>query len=372
MANISDIANVITSDLILRSINHPLLFLDSENNILTSNNAAEIFFGVSSLILEKNKIDIFLPFSSPLLNLIDQVKEKNVSINEYSVQLNTINNKDFKTLDIQISYVELNSSYIMMVLIIERDIALKFNKQYLKMGSTKSIVGLSSMLAHEIKNPLSGIRGAAQLLGDNIKNEDILLTELICDETDRITKLVDSMEIFTDERVIEKETINIHSVLNRVKRIAENGFSKHINFVEIFDPSLPEIQANKDQLIQVFLNLIKNSTEAISKKNISGEIKLKTTFLSGMRIALPSSSEKINVSLCVSIEDNGPGIPDYIIDNFYEPFVTDKNTGSGLGLAIAMKIIQDHDGVIEFNSTSAGTRVDILLPVYLNINGDTT
>ena len=361
--------NNISIDLLLRSINHPLLFVDKENNIVISNNAAEIFFGASSVILEKNKIDAFLPFSSPLINLINQVQSKKISINEYSLKINTINNNVLKALDIQTTYVENNDPYI-MILLIERDIAVKFDKQYLKMGSTKTIVGLSSMLAHEIKNPLSGIRGAAQLLGDNAKEEDSLLTDLICDETDRITKLVDSMEVFTDERTLKKETINIHSVLNKVKRIAENGFSKDIKFIDIFDPSLPCIEANKDQLIQVFLNLIKNSTEAIIKNNISGEIILRTAFLSGMRIALPSSSEKINISLCVSIEDNGPGIPNSIIDNFYEPFVTNKTNGSGLGLAIAMKIIQDHDGIIEFNSSPSGTKVEILLPIYTNTIGE--
>jgi two-component system, NtrC family, nitrogen regulation sensor histidine kinase GlnL len=359
----------INIDLMLRSINHPLLFIDNENNILMCNSASEVFFGISSVILEKNKLDNFLPFSNPLINLVSQAKEKKISINEYSVKLNTINNKNFKTLDIQITYTDNKQSFL-TILLIERDIAVKFNKQYLKMGSTKSIVGLSSMLAHEIKNPLSGIRGAAQLLGENASKDDFLLTELICEETDRITKLVDSMEVFTNERAIVKEIINIHSILNRVRRIAENGFSKGIKFIEIFDPSLPDIEANKDQLIQVFLNLIKNSTEAITKKSISGEIIIRTSFMSGLRIALPSSNEKVNISLSVSIEDNGPGIPEFIIENFYEPFISDKNNGSGLGLAIAMKIIQDHDGIIEFDSSTFGTKVTILLPIYSNKTGD--
>ena len=169
--------------------------IDNENNIVMSNSAAEEFFGISSVILEKNKLDKFLPFSNPLINLVNQVKEKKISINEYSVQLNTINNKNFKTLDIQITYTDNKEPYL-TILLIERDIAVKFNKQYLKMGSTKSIVGLSSMLAHEIKNPLAGITGAAQFLSLSLSAEDREMTDLIVEESKRIVSLLDQVEQF--------------------------------------------------------------------------------------------------------------------------------------------------------------------------------
>src|SRR3990167_1635145 len=139
------------------------------------------------------------------------------------------------------------------------------------------------MLAHEIKNPLSGIRGAAQLLEQSADDDDRSLTTLICDETDRIVKLVDRMEVFADERPVDREPVNIHVVLDHVKRLAQPGFVRHIKFVEEYDPSLPPVLANRDQLVQVFLNLLKNATEAIGEGAIDGEIHLATAFRPGVR-----------------------------------------------------------------------------------------
>ena len=147
----------------------------------------------------------------------------------------------------------------------ERTIADKMDRQLTHRGAARSVIALAAMLAHEIKNPLSGIRGAAQLLEQSAGDEDRQLTTLICDETDRIVKLVDRMEVFADERPVEREPVNIHVVLDHVKRLAQTGFARHIKFVEEYDPSLPPVLANRDQLIQVFLNLVKNAAEAIGE-----------------------------------------------------------------------------------------------------------
>ena len=156
----------------------------------------------------------------------------------------------------------------------ERTIADKMDRQLTHRGAARSVTALAAMLAHEIKNPLSGIRGAAQLLEQSVGDDDRTLTRLICDEADRIVKLVDRMEVFTDERPIEREPVNIHVVLEHVKRLAQSGFARHIKFVEEYDPSLPPVLANRDQLIQVFLNLVKNAAEAIGEDAADGEIQL--------------------------------------------------------------------------------------------------
>ena len=147
----------------------------------------------------------------------------------------------------------------------ERTIADKMDRQLTHRGAARSVIALAAMLAHEIKNPLSGIRGAAQLLEQSAGDDDRTLTRLICDEADRIVKLVDRMEVFSDERPVEREPVNIHVVLEHVKRLAQSGFARHIKFVEDYDPSLPPVLANRDQLIQVFLNLVKNAAEAIGE-----------------------------------------------------------------------------------------------------------
>ena len=273
---------------------------------------------------------------------------------------NIIDKKEHEV-DIQVSPFE-DTDYLLLMFI-ERGIAKKFNRQYMQAGSAKSLVEMSSILAHEIKNPLSGIKGAAQLLLDGASRENQSLISIICDETDRINNLINSMQIFSDSSQIKKEKINMHTIFNHVKMIAENGFAKDIKFVEKFDPSLPHVYGNKDLLIQVLMNLIKNSSEAIKNNASKGEIILSSSFLSSVRISLPTSSKKIELPLCFSIEDNGGGIDKDIYENIFDPFITSKKDGKGLGLSIVSKIIQDHDGVIECGTTSKGTTMSILFPV---------
>lgn len=353
----NDLAHVV-----LNTIRHPVVMIGPDDRISFANSDAESFFRASRAILARNRISDFVPFGSPLLALVAQVRDKMTPVNEYRVDVSSPRIGNDKLIDIHASPVpELPGAVILMFQ--ERSMADKIDRQMTHRGAARSVTGLAAMLAHEIKNPLSGIRGAAQLLEINLSDEDRALTKLITQETDRIVSLVDRMEVFSDERPIDRAPVNIHVVLDRVKAIAVNGFGARMKLIEDYDPSLPPVYANRDQLVQVFLNLVKNAAEAVGDRP-DGEIVLSTAFRPGIRLSVPGTSERISLPLEFCVKDNGPGVPDDILPILFDPFITTKTNGSGLGLALVAKIIGEHGGVVECDSSSRGTVFRVLLPAW--------
>lgn len=352
------------STAVLQALPQPIIVCGEDRSIVFVNYAAEAFFGASQSVLSRQRLDDLIAFGSPIIGLMQAVADRRGPMTEYRVRVGSSRfseGQDDRIVDVFASPLSEADGRIAL-LFQERTMADKIDRQLVSRGAARSVTGLASMLAHEIKNPLSGIRGAAQLLEQSVTPDELPLARLVRDEVDRIVDLIDRVEVFGDDRPVEREPINIHVVLDRVKLLAKNGVARGISFSEDYDPSLPPVAGNRDQLIQVFLNLVKNAAEAL-ERTPKPEIKFSTAFRPGIRISVQGISERISLPIEIVIEDNGPGVPPDMVPILFDPFVTTKSNGSGLGLALVAKIIGDHGGVVDMDSRPGRTRFRILLPV---------
>ena len=344
---------------VLAALPDPVLVVDALDRLRYANAAAEEFFDAGASMLMGISLSELLPTDSPVFALIDSVRRTGASVSEYGVGIDTPR-LGSRVVTVQSAPLGDEHGYVVMTLQ-GRTMAAMIDRQLTHRNAARSVTAMAAMLAHEVKNPLSGIRGAAQLLEENAAVADRELTRLICDEADRICALVDRMDVFSDRRPLEREPVNIHEVLERVRRAAQSGFARNVRFVEEYDPSLPPVDGNRDLLIQVFLNLVKNAAEAAPQQG--GEIILSTAFQHGVRLAVAGSDSRVHLPLVISVTDNGDGIPEDLRPHLFDPFVSTKHNGSGLGLALVAKVVGDHGGVIEFESQPRRTVFRVYLPM---------
>ena len=376
----------VAAQAMLEAMPVPLVLLGPDDAFRYANQAAEQFFGLSMLQLAQLCLSDLVPPDSPLFLLIEQARGNGATIADHDLTLESPRLRR-RGVAVQAAPMPDEAGCILLTLQ-DNSAARALDRQMLFRGAARSVSGMAGVLAHEVKNPLSGIRGAAQLLEASVAEQDRELTVLIRDEADRIRALVDRMEAF-GEKPIERRAVNIHRVLEHVRRLAQTGFAPHIRFSEVYDPSLPPVWGNRDQLVQVLLNLVKNAAEAIDDARGgsgsgsgdgargeggtaggSGEIVLATAYQHGIRVAVPGNAQRRHLPLVVTVRDNGPGIPESIRPHLFDPFVTSKPSGSGLGLALVAKIVEDHGGLIEVSSRPGRTEFRLCLPVLADDGDD--
>ncbi len=335
----------------------PTLLIDARSRIRQANPAAEIFLNASARALADQPVFDRLAIDAPVEEALARVRANHAALNINDVDVTTGERPPVQC-TIHLAPLQDDPGTILMILS-PRELADRLGRSRGARTAARSAIGMAEMLAHEIKNPLAGISGAAQLLSMNLAPEDRELADLIVEETRRIVKLLEQVEQFGNLRPPECRPVNLHDALDRARRSALVGFAAHMTITQDYDPSLPPTFADADQLQQVFLNLIRNAAEACKA---GGTIRLRSFYDHSLRIR-GKDGALAALPLTVEIIDDGPGIQPDLAANIFQPFVSGRENGTGLGLALVSKIVTDHGGWITVESTPGRTLFRVSLPM---------
>ena len=351
---------------LLNMLPFPLLLIDSEDKFVWLNPAAESFFQSSTAYLAGRVLTEMLPADSPFFALLHRVRKAGRPVVEKAMGLVSpklgVRTGAIQMVPIAVSGQPETQAQI-LVSIQEQSMAEQLSTQSQFKGAALSMAKMTALLAHEIKNPLAGIKGAAQLLELDLPVEYRELSGMIVDETDRITSLLSRIETLSSDTPVKFADVNIHEVLDHCIRITKASFGRHLTVIRRYDPSLPDVRADRELLVQCFLNLFKNAAEATKAGD---ELTLSTSYSLTRYVSSLSDGRRVHLPFQIEIEDTGAGIPDELADHIFEPFISTKSGGSGLGLAMVASVIAVHGGSITPLPRRQGTCFSINLPVMTN------
>jgi len=336
----------------------PAFLIDAENQICDVNSAGEGFLNASRKSVIGSPVWDQIAVDAPIEGAFARARENSSPLFVNDIDVGSGNRAPLQC-SLQIAPL-LGHPGVMILMITPRELAGRVNQSHSVKAAAQSAIGMAEMLAHEIKNPLAGITGAAQLIAMNLTPEDLELTDLIVEECRRIVKLLEQVEQFGNLSHPNFSAVNLHDVLDRARRSALLGFGAHMNIIEDYDPSLPLALGDPDQLLQVILNLIKNASQAADPKG--GTIRLRSYFEHSFRLRRSDGTGQ-PLPLQIEVIDDGPGLPEAIKDDVFDPFVSGRNNGTGLGLALVSKIISEHEGWITVSSVPGRTVFCLSLPV---------
>jgi two-component system nitrogen regulation sensor histidine kinase GlnL len=335
----------------------PAILLDGNDLITATNSAAETFLNLSTKALVGSNLWDKVMINASLEQAFARARRNRTSLFVNDVDVGSGMRAPMHC-NVQIAPLQ-GTEDAMIMMISPREIASRLVQNENSSKAAKSAIGMAEMLAHEIKNPLAGITGAAQLLSMGLSQEDQEMTDLIVEECRRIVQLLEQVEQFGNLRPPDLRPVNIHDVLDRARQSASVGVAAHMMFIENYDPSLPSTNADSDQLLQVLLNLIKNAAEAGGP---GGKITLHTFYDPSLRVSrLDGTTARL--PLQIEIIDDGPGLPPAIANDIFEPFVSGRSNGTGLGLALVSKIVGEHGGWISVDSVPGKTKFRVSLPI---------
>lgn len=341
----------------------PAIVVGGQNIVEALNPAAEMFLNTSERNLIGRKLLDALGCNIDLASDLDRVRKNRAVLVHRDVSVFS-NSPNLVNCDLQITTLG-NEGQSLLVLLQPRQIAGRLGKVLQAKTVAKTAIGLADMLAHEIKNPLAGITGAAQLLAMNLEPDDQELVDLILQETRRIVDLLKQVEQFGDLREPRLKRVNVHDALERARKSTSLGVAGKMRFQDDYDPSLPSVSADSEQLVQVFTNLFANAAEAAGEKG--GQITIRTYYEIGLRFQTSKGERALPIQ--IEISDDGPGVPETLAESLFEPFVSSRENGTGLGLALVSKIVSEHNGSISVNSRPGKTTFRISLPVAEKTNG---